>query len=309
MLRRRALPFVALALVTGCGGHGSPAASQPARPLSAQSLQTSVVERVTPADYAAPLATYRRHVRRELGHMLGDVGALRRAADAGRLAAARAAWLRAAARYGRIGAAYGAFGDLDAAINGRPDGLPGGIRSPDFTGLHRIELALWAHRSPREVAPYARRLAVDVARLRARVAKLEIEPLDYALRVHEILEDALHLELSGQAARWSGSALTSLRSEVAGTRVVLDTLRPLLARRDPSGAVRQSDQALARLSRALRRLDRRDGSLPRWDTLGQRSREEINGLTAGAAEHLAYLPELVDPRPPRPRQASLEASR
>lgn len=264
---------------------------------------------MTPADYRAPLAAYRRHVRRELGRMLRSVDELRAATRAGDLAGARAAWLRASERYERIGAAYGAFGRLDAAINGLAGGLQGGVRSARFTGLHRIELALWARRSPREASPYARRLTRDVARLRARVSKLEIDPLDYSLRVHEILEDSLHLELSGRAAPWSGSALVALGSEVAGTRVVLDTLRPLLARRDPTGAVRQSDRALARLSRALARLRRRDGSLPHWDTLGQTSREEIAGLTAGTAEQLAYLPELVDPRPPRPRQASLEASR
>ena len=35
-----------------------------------------------------------------------------------------AAWLAADARYESIGAAYGAFGDLDAAINGEPAGCP-----------------------------------------------------------------------------------------------------------------------------------------------------------------------------------------
>jgi iron uptake system EfeUOB component EfeO/EfeM len=305
MLKRTAL--VGLALVTGCGS--KPAANPPAQPFSARSTTPSLVARVTPEDYRRPIAVYRRHVQRELGRMLADVERLRRATSAGDLAGARAAWLRASARYDRIGAAYGAFGDLDAAINGRPGGLEGGVRSPDFTGLHRIELALWGRRSTRDATPYTSRLARDVARLRRQVAgKLEIDPLDYSLRVHEILEDSLHLVLAQRAAPWSGSALVALRSEVAGTRAVLETLRPMLARRDPSGAVRESDHALDRLDRALARLRGPGGSLPRWDTLSQREREEISGLTAGAAEQLAYLPELIDPRPARPRQVALGGS-
>ena len=66
-----------------------------------------------------PIATYRRHVRRELGAMLGEVAPLRAAIARHDRAGARAAWLAADARYESIGAAYGAFGDLDAAIDGR----------------------------------------------------------------------------------------------------------------------------------------------------------------------------------------------
>jgi iron uptake system EfeUOB component EfeO/EfeM len=308
MLRRIAGAAVVVA-VGGCGGSSKPAATPTAQPLSAQSTTPAIVDRVTPADYRAPMERYRRHVGRELGRMLRDVDDLRAATRAGDLGAGRDAWLRADARYERIGAAYGAFGDLDAAINGRPGGLAGGVRSPDFTGLHRIELALWGRRSTRDAAPFAQRLSGDVLRLRARVRRgWDLDPLDYSLRVHEILEDTLHIALAGRSAPWSGSALVALDSNVAGTRLVLDTLRPLLARRDPAGAVRESDHALGRLQRALARLRGRDGSMPRLDALAQREREEIDGLTAGAAEQLAYLPELIDPRPARPKQTPLEAA-
>jgi iron uptake system EfeUOB component EfeO/EfeM len=141
-----------------------------------------------------------------------------------------------------------------------------------------------------------------VSRMRAKVADPEIEPLEYSLRAHEILEDGIHLQLSGQASPWSGSALVALRSEVDGTGVVLDTLTPLIARRDSSDALPQARRALRRLSGALRRLERSDGSLPRWDELAQRDRELVDGLAAGAAEQLAYVPELIDPRPARPAQ-------
>jgi iron uptake system component EfeO len=306
MLRRPAAlaAAVAVAALAGCGGGSKEQATKnpPAQPYSKRSTVPDFVARATPKDYAQPIATYKRYVRRQLGTLLGEVAGLRAAIARDDLAGARAAWLKADARYESIGAAYGAFGDLDAAVNGRPAGLPGGVRSPDFTGLHRVELALWQKRSTRAAAAPAARLARDVARLRGGVAKMEIDPLEYSLRAHEILEDGIHLQLSGQASPWSGSALVALRAEVRGTQVVLQTLAPMIEPRDATGALPQARKALKRLSTTLDGLERTNGSLPRWDRLPQRSRELVDGVAAGAAEQLAYVPEIIDPRPARPAQ-------
>jgi iron uptake system component EfeO/high-affinity iron transporter len=87
----------------------------------------------------------------------------------------------------------------------------------------------------------------------------------------------------------------------------LRTLSPLIARRDTSGVLGGSRRSLARVDAALRAMARPDGTLPRWDALPQRRRELIAGLVAGAVEELAYVPELIDPRPPRPLQRALGA--
>jgi iron uptake system EfeUOB component EfeO/EfeM len=305
MLRRPLILAAAIVVgaLAGCGGGSKQhAANPPAQPYSKRSTLAEVVPRVSPKHYAQPIATYRRYVRRQLHTLLGEVAVLRAAIARHDLAGARAAWLTADARYESIGAAYGAFGDLDAAVNGGPDGLPGGTRSPDFTGLHRIELALWQRRSTRAAAAPAALLVRDVQRLRIGVAKMEIDPLEYSLRAHEILEDGIHLQLSGQASPWSGSALVALRAEARGTSVVLDRLEPIITRRDATGALPQARKALRRLATTLGRLERPDGSFPRGDRLPQRQRELVDGLATGAAEQLAYVPELIDPRPARPAQ-------
>ena len=62
---------------------------------------------------------------------------------------------------------------------------------------------------------------------------VEIDPLDYATRAHEILEDAVRDQLSGTDAPWSGAGLlgTALAGVVATTEV-LKTLAPVLQNRE-----------------------------------------------------------------------------
>lgn len=302
MLRARiraALLAGAALLAAGCGGGGasSPAA---ARPLAAQAADAGLTARVTAATLRRPVARYRAYARARLAAMQDDLAALAAAVAHRDLAAARAAWLRAAGRYASVGAAYGAFGELDRAIAGGPGALPGGARSRRFSGLHRVELALWRRRSTADAVGPVRVLRRDVARLRTGLVRARIDPLGYTLRVHEILEDALHLELSGRASPWSGAALVAVRADVRATRVVLGTLRAVVARREPL-VLAQAERALDRVDRALARVTRR-GRLPRWDALARRDREAVAGVVAAATERLATVPELIDPRTPRRRQ-------
>lgn len=298
--------LLSVTLLLGCGGEqgGSTAKDPPAATLSDRVLLSGNIPRVRPADLAGPIAQYRAYVGTQLLPMQHDVEALSAATSAGNLDAARRAWLGADARYEAIGAAYGAFGALDARIDGGPGGLSGGIDSPEFSGLHRIELALWGHDSTAEAAPYAAALDGDVATLRRRVAKIEIEPLEYVLRCHEVLEGTLDLQLSGRESPWSSSALLALRSNLQGTEMVLGSLRAMISRRSPL-VLRRIEASLTSLSHAVHGVEEADGSMPRWDTLAPPRRTEIAGMTAAAAEQLAYVPEVVDPRPPLPPKSAL----
>ena len=72
----------------------------------------------------------------------------------------------------------------------------------------------------------------------------------------------------------------------------------------PAARCRRRAERCAGSRARSRGCERADGSLPRWDSLAQRDRELVDGLATGAAEQLAYVPELIDPRPPRPAQRS-----
>ena len=283
---------VAMLAAAGCGSTAGDRSPGPAAPTLSSRVRTGgTVPRATPADFRRPTAVYRRHVRAALGSMLGDVAGLRAAIARGDRPAARRAWLAADEAYASIGAAYGAFGRLDARING------------DGAGLHRVERVLWSGAALAAAGAPAARLRADVGALRAHVGRMRIDPLEYALRAHEVLEDTLHLELSGRLSPYSGAALVALRGNLRGTRVVLNSLRAMLDRRNP-GVVVQADRALTDLQRALADQQRRGGTLPRWDALSPLRRERVAGLTAAAAERLAFVPELIDPRPPRALQSA-----
>jgi iron uptake system EfeUOB component EfeO/EfeM len=274
--------------------------------LSERVIRSGSLPRVRPADLAGPIASYRRYVAAQLAPMQADAEALASAVQAGDLAAARAAWLSADGRYEAIGAAYGAFGDLDASIDGGSAGLPGGIHSTEFTGLHRIELALWGRDSTADAEPYVDRLRADVARLRHLAPSIEIEALEYVLRCHEVLEGTLDLQLSGRRSPWSGAALVALRSNVKGTEMVLGTLRPMIRRRNRP-QLERIEAVLAELRRGIEELEAPGGAMPRWDHLPEAKRIRIAGLAAGAAEQLAYVPEIVDPRPALPPKSAIGA--
>jgi high-affinity iron transporter len=301
---------LAAGLLAGCGGGDSEApatttaANPPAAPLGDLVLLSGNIPRPRAADFERPTAAYRRYVLIQLAPMQGDLDRLRAAVGAGDLPRARRAWLAADERYESIGAAYGAFGELDGRINGGAGGLRGGVRSSQFTGLHRIELALWGRGSTADAAPYVGPLDRDLAALRRSVPTIEIEPLEYVLRSHEVLEGTLDLQLSGRESPWSGSALRALRGNLHGTEVVLGTLGGLIRRRSPV-VLQRSEASLEALARALRTVEGRGGSLPRWDRLPGRERTRIAGLTAAAAEQLAYVPEMIDPRAPLPRKSAI----
>jgi high-affinity iron transporter len=310
--RRSALAGVFLAAmaslaIAGCGGGGNEDAATAAAPpskLSDRVLVSGTNPTVKPADLARPIAIYKRHVVAELRTMEGDVRRLQGAVGADDLADARHAWLDADASYESIGAAYGAFGDLDAAIDGETAGHPGGVHSADFTGLHRIELALFGRGSVADARPYVPRLAADVRVLRRKVPGLTIEPLEYVLRGHEVFEGALDLQLTGRASPWSSDALVALKSNLRGTRVVIATLRPLIAPREPL-LVGRIDRSLHALAKTLRGLGGPGGTMPRWDHLRAAEKTLVAGQTAAAAEELAYVPEVVDPRPLVPERSAI----
>jgi Imelysin len=243
--------------------------------------------------FTAPENGYRRYAERWVSRAQRAAARLQSALAGDKRDQAREAWKATWGDYLHLGAVYGLFGDLDQQIDGTPGGLPRGMADPHFTGLHRIEMGLWSGQRPRSLVPYAKRLRGDLARLRATVEHVQITPLEYATRSHEIVEDAQRDLLSGLDVPWSKQGVLGTAAGVAATEEVFHTLRPLLSgRENTEGEVRSE---LLLVHGALATIRRRHGGrYPSLTQLPSGERERLNGYVAGALSALDELPGTLE---------------
>ncbi|MFC5185126.1 EfeM/EfeO family lipoprotein [Actinomadura harenae] len=245
------------------------------------------VPAVSTSDLAGAVSAYWTKVTAGVGRLAGLTDALRSAVASGDAGEARRAWLPAHLAYERLGAAYGTFGDFDGKINGRPEGLPGGVHDPGWTGFHRLEYGLWHGEDTSSLGRVADRLDKDVRDLRADLPQQRIDPADLPLRAHEILEGTLRFELTGEADQGSGTSLATAAANVEGTRLVLDALRPVL--RSRYAALPETDAWLARLDARLK-------GRTALSELSASERRRLDGTTGQALELLAPVAEILAPR-------------
>jgi high-affinity iron transporter len=272
------LPTLTSATVQVSGGAG-------------QSSQV-VVKPVSVADLQPAVDAYQAYVKPKLTALAGQVAHLRADTAAGNLAAARADWLAAQLTWDQVGAAYGSFDELGAAIDGLPQAQPRGVDDPDFTGLHRVEFGLWHGQKPAQLLPVVDKLAADIAELQRKLPQVTIDPTDMPLRAHEILEDALRDQLTGQSDEGSGTAYPQTLAGVQGTRVVLDELAPLLDARDKT----LLPAARAQLSAVEQALAATRAGGP-WRSPADTplaAREAVDATIGAALETLSRVPTLLE---------------
>jgi high-affinity iron transporter len=260
-----------------------------------QSAPPDELPPVSAAAFRAPVAAYRAYSAGRLRLMQGEIAKLQSALAAGDRSAAQTAWRGAYAYYLNLGAVYleGPVAALNDAIDGTPGGLPGGTTSPRFSGLHRLEQGLWTGAPLASLQPWARRLAADVARLATLVPHVQIDPVDYATRAHEILEDALRDQLSGADAPWSGAGVLGTSAGVVATAAVIRTLGPVLGTRE--GVLQTVTADLAGVRSTLAAIVRaHGGQLPTTSQLTQPQSERLGASTGQALEGLAQVPGALE---------------
>ncbi|MER7755896.1 iron uptake transporter permease EfeU [Kitasatospora sp. NPDC097643] len=256
--------------------------------------EVKAVKPVAEDDLKGPLDSYKQYVVQGLASLRTETARLQADVRAGDLAAARADWLTAHLRYASLGAAYGTFGDLDGRINGRPDGLADKAGDKDFSGFLRLEHGLWHGRSAAELTPVADQLAADVAKLGEDFPGQDFDPGDLPLRAHEILENTLQFELTGDTDQGSGSNLATAQANLAGTQELLTVLRPLLDERDPQLLARV-DAGVKQVGDLLAAAHGPEGWTP-LDRLPADHRRRLNGAVGRLLEDLAPIPALLEIR-------------
>ncbi|WP_019067928.1 iron uptake transporter permease EfeU [Streptomyces hokutonensis] len=249
---------------------------------------------VSENDLAAPLKAYKVYVDQGLATLGTQTRQLSADIAGNHLGKARTDWLTAHRTYSSLGAAYGTFEDFDKKINGRADGLAGGVEDKDFAGFHRIEYGLWHGQSASELKVPAQQLATAVVGLRKAFPTQDFDPGDLPLRAHEILENALQFELTGDTDEGSGTNLATVDSNLAGTRELLTVLRPLLTK-ESSTLLPTVDAAVARLQKLLDSAHH-GGSWTPVEQLSRPDRARLNGATGQLLEDLAPVPDLLEIR-------------
>jgi iron uptake system component EfeO len=218
--------------------------------------------------------------------------------EAGRLIAARGAWLTAHLSYERLGSAYGMFGNYDDAIDGDPDGLAGGVNDPGFTGFYRIEYGLWHGQSTAELTGPAQQLVRNIRALRTAYPGMIMYPQaelsDLALRTHEIVEHTIRFQLSGADDFGSGTTLATADANIDADEAQLAMLRPLLLSRYPQ--LTSVSTWLGRLTDLIDAEHTSAGWTP-VTRLTSAQRDDINAAAAQTAQLLAPIAVIFESSP------------
>jgi high-affinity iron transporter len=250
-----------------------------------QSAVAAVVP-VSEKDLRGPTDSYTAYVADKLTTLAAQTDTLRAKIDAGDLDGARAAWLPAQLTWERIGASYGSFDDLGIAIDGLPQGLPGGTGDDGFTGLRRIEFGLWHGHSGAQLSPVAAKLHDDVLALQQKLPGMKADVTDLPRRAHEILEDSLRRHLMGLSDQGAGAAYAETAADVDATNAAIDRLAPVLDARRPELLPKVRAQ-LAELTEVLQGK-KSDGPLA--------ERQLVNSRVSAVLETLSAIPTLLEVR-------------
>ncbi|MGY5045203.1 iron uptake transporter permease EfeU [Streptomyces sp. 900105755] len=255
---------------------------------------TKAVVPVSENDLAGPLKAYKAYVQQGLATLVAQTRTLDADIAGNHLAKARTDWLAAHLTYSSLGAAYGTFEDYEQKIDGRADGLPGGVADRDFAGFHRVEYGLWHAQTAGRLKAPVQALADAAAGLQKAFPTQDFDPGDLPLRAHEILENTLQFELTADTDEGSGTNLATANANLAGTRELLTVLRPLLTTRAPK-LLPAVDADVARLQQLLD-AEHRDASWTPVEQLDTVTRQRITGATGQLLEDLAPVPDLLEIR-------------
>jgi iron uptake system EfeUOB component EfeO/EfeM len=254
-------------------------------------------EQVTYNQMAPLVTTYRADVASGLAVLATDTDHLQAlVVSGGQPGQIEQAWLVAHLDYARLGAAYDTFGDFNDEIDGRPNGLPQGVNDPSWTGFLRVEYALWHGQSAATVTAAVDQLDTYVHQLVLAFPEQTTPPNDLSLRTHEILENTLQFELTGETDQGSHTGLATAAANVQGTEMTLGALAPLLQQRDPAllAATTNDLHGLATLIDSYRSPA---GAWTPVQSLAQAQREDLDGAIGNYLETVSPLPDLLELTP------------
>ncbi|MGH3588315.1 MAG: iron uptake system protein EfeO, partial [Pseudonocardia sp.] len=145
---------------------------------------------------AEATAGYHRWVTSQIEALVPKTQEFVDAVKAGDVEGAKALFPVARTYWERIEPVAESFGDIDPKIDGREDDE----RDPgvEFTGYHRLEKDLWVDGLQPDSAAMADLLMADIADLQARVATVELTPVQLANGAKELLDEVATGKITGE---------------------------------------------------------------------------------------------------------------
>jgi high-affinity iron transporter len=116
---------------------------------------------------------------------------------------------------------------------------------------------------------------------------------DLSLRAHEILENTLQFELTGETDQGSHTGLATAMANVQGTEMILGIIAPLLEKREPALVGRlQTD--LGQVTNLLDAAQLADGTWPAVQSLSLTQRERLDGAIGNYLETVSPVPDVLE---------------
>jgi iron uptake system component EfeO len=196
-------------------------------------------------------AAYGTFVQSQLAAMVVGVGNLKKAVDAGDLAAAQQAYATARPFYEKIESDVDGFvlpgfkatdnsGNLDYLIDMRASSLDPAV---GWHGIHAVERDLFGKKKiDAGTKKYAAELATNVAKLQDLAKGLEFKPEDLANGAAGLLEEVQANKITGEEEKYSHLDLATFAGNVEGAEQAFADLQPGLEKIDPDLAAQVSAQ-------------------------------------------------------------------
>jgi iron uptake system component EfeO len=182
---------------------------------------------------------YAQYVQTQVGELQEETQEFVDAVKAGDIAQAQSLYPVARSYYERIEPVAESFGDLDPKIDARENDVEPG---DTWTGFHVLERDLWQTGDLSQSGPVADQLMSDLDDLATRVQDLDLQPLDLANGALALLDEIATGKITGEEDRYSHTDLWDVAANLEGSQQAVQSLRPVIADRDPDLASALDEQ-------------------------------------------------------------------
>lgn len=254
------------------------------------------------ADVAAAVTAYRTYVTEQVAGIITTTTVFTDAVRAGDIPAAKAAYAPSRTAWESIEPIASLVPATDGSVDFRVDDFAS-VNDPKWTGWHRLEYLLWEKNTTKGATTYANQLDADLAKMKAKLATLEIPPVVMARGASDLIQEVSEGKITGEEDRYSKTDLWDFAANVAGAERIVEGLTPALEAADPD-LLKSLQTDFTELNASIDELRTSDGfvlfcqenddfpnaTLCPKTTVTQAQIDTLKGQLAGLSEDLALVP-------------------